>query len=101
VILVLVLTLLYHRAKLKQEDNLEVKYVHLDVEDEESIKRAKDVIEREEGRLDVLINNAGTPLFLDHTSYTPLRLEPTRLRVPLSSCAPSTIPSVLAQINDY
>ncbi|KAM6497362.1 hypothetical protein JOM56_007835 [Amanita muscaria] len=40
--------------------NLDVKYVHLDVTDVESIKAAKATIEKDEGRLDVLVNNAAT-----------------------------------------
>ncbi|KIL69019.1 hypothetical protein M378DRAFT_7779 [Amanita muscaria Koide BX008] len=44
-------------TKLRQ-GNLDVKYVHIDVTDIESIKAAKDAIEKDEGRLDVLVNNA-------------------------------------------
>ncbi|KAF9063954.1 hypothetical protein BDP27DRAFT_1393838, partial [Rhodocollybia butyracea] len=47
------------QAKLKAEHGVEVKYVQLDVTDEKSILAAKALIEKEEGRLDVLVNNAG------------------------------------------
>ncbi|KAL0573537.1 hypothetical protein V5O48_008423 [Marasmius crinis-equi] len=48
------------QEKLKKEHNLDVKFVQLDVEDLKSIEAARDVIEKSEGRLDVLVNNAGT-----------------------------------------
>ena len=44
--------------KLRKE-NLDVAFVHLDVTNIETINAAKDVIERSEGKLDVLVNNAG------------------------------------------
>ncbi|KAK1228077.1 hypothetical protein PQX77_008902 [Marasmius sp. AFHP31] len=47
------------QKKLKDEHNLDVQYVELDVTSEGSIKQARDVIEKEEGKLDVLVNNAG------------------------------------------
>ena len=47
------------RQKLKTEHGLDVKFVHLDLHDIKSIEAAKDTIEKEEGRLDVLVNNAG------------------------------------------
>jgi len=47
------------RAKLKSEDNLDVKYVQLDITDVNSVQAAKKVIESAEGKLDVLVNNAG------------------------------------------
>ncbi|KAL0574489.1 hypothetical protein V5O48_007464 [Marasmius crinis-equi] len=47
------------QEKLKKEDNLDVKFVLLNVEDKKSIEAARDVIEKAEGRLDVLVNNAG------------------------------------------
>ncbi|KAJ7641024.1 hypothetical protein FB45DRAFT_976103 [Roridomyces roridus] len=46
-------------AKLKQEKNLDVKFVQLDVTDDTSIKAAVSTIEKAEGKLDVLVNNAG------------------------------------------
>ncbi len=50
----------FGRAKLKDEYNLDVKLVQLDVTDAASIQAAKDTIEKAEGRLDTLVNNAGT-----------------------------------------
>ncbi|KAK1228078.1 hypothetical protein PQX77_008903 [Marasmius sp. AFHP31] len=47
------------QRRLKDEHHLDVKYVQLDVTSQESIKRARDAIEKEEGKLDVLVNNAG------------------------------------------
>ncbi|KAF8073572.1 hypothetical protein FPV67DRAFT_753723 [Lyophyllum atratum] len=49
------------QAQLKAED-LDVKLVQLDVTDLKSVAAAKDVIEKAEGRLDVLVNNAGVGL---------------------------------------
>ncbi|EKM79498.1 hypothetical protein AGABI1DRAFT_128650 [Agaricus bisporus var. burnettii JB137-S8] len=45
-------------AKLRQE-NLDVKTVKLDVTDLSTIVAAKELIEKEDGKLDVLVNNAG------------------------------------------
>lgn len=49
----------FGRAKLKDEYNLDVKLVQLDVTDAASIQAAKDTVEKAEGRLDTLVNNAG------------------------------------------
>jgi len=51
------------QEKLKK-DGLDVKLIQLDVTDLNSIKAAKDFIEKAEGKLDVLVNNAGAA-FLD------------------------------------
>lgn len=53
------LTLDTNRAKLKKEYNLDVKLVQLDVTDLQSVQKAKDTIEKAEGKLDVLVHNAG------------------------------------------
>lgn len=45
------------RAKLQ---GLDAKSVRLDVTDLATIAAAKDIIEKEDGKLDVLVNNAGT-----------------------------------------
>ena len=42
-------------------DELGVAFVHLDVNDEESVAAAAADLERREGRIDVLVNNAGIP----------------------------------------
>jgi NADP-dependent 3-hydroxy acid dehydrogenase YdfG len=42
-----------------KKDNLNVEYIHLDVTDQGSITAAREQIEQSEGRLDVLVNNAG------------------------------------------
>ncbi len=47
------------RAKLKQQHGLDVKYVQLDITDIASVRAAKEVIDKAEGRLDSLVNNAG------------------------------------------
>ncbi|KAF7290814.1 hypothetical protein MIND_01322500 [Mycena indigotica] len=46
-------------AKIKKEKNLDVKFVQLDVTDVSSIEAAVASIKKNEGRLDVLVNNAG------------------------------------------
>jgi len=46
-------------AKIKQEKNLDVKFVQLDVTDLASINAAVAKIKKDEGRLHVLVNNAG------------------------------------------
>ncbi|THU81635.1 NAD(P)-binding protein [Dendrothele bispora CBS 962.96] len=47
------------QQKLKTENNLNVKFVQLDITDIKSVQAAKDVIEKAEGKLDVLVHNAG------------------------------------------
>ncbi|KIK54326.1 hypothetical protein GYMLUDRAFT_48867 [Collybiopsis luxurians FD-317 M1] len=47
------------QTKLEKEHGVKVEYVHLDVKDQISILAAKEAIEKEEGRLDTLVNNAG------------------------------------------
>ncbi|PBK68537.1 NAD(P)-binding protein [Armillaria solidipes] len=47
------------QAKLKDEYNLDVKLVQLDITDAASVQAAKDTIEQAEGRLDTLVNNVG------------------------------------------
>jgi NAD(P)-dependent dehydrogenase (short-subunit alcohol dehydrogenase family) len=51
-------------VKTLKEKGVECSYVKLDVTDEQSIKAAASDIEKQYGRLDVLINNAG--IFLDN-----------------------------------
>ncbi|KAJ7445864.1 hypothetical protein FB451DRAFT_1538106 [Mycena latifolia] len=46
-------------AKIKKEKNLDVKFVQLDITDPASVKAAAAKIKKDEGRLDVLVNNAG------------------------------------------
>lgn len=58
------------REKLKNEHKLDVKFVRLDVTDDESIVAAKEYIERDAGHLDVLVNNAGAAL-LDNLPQHP------------------------------
>ncbi|KAK1228079.1 hypothetical protein PQX77_008904 [Marasmius sp. AFHP31] len=65
------------RKKLKDEHNLDIKYVQLDVtSDLESINRVRDAIEKEEGKLDVLVNNAGfVNGFVEPNELTPERMD--------------------------
>ncbi|KAJ7124654.1 hypothetical protein C8R43DRAFT_899066 [Mycena crocata] len=46
-------------AKIKKEKNLAVKFVKLDITDIATVNAAVAKIEKDEGRLDVLVNNAG------------------------------------------
>ncbi|KAJ7117978.1 hypothetical protein C8R43DRAFT_1036577 [Mycena crocata] len=46
-------------AKIKKEKGLDVKFVQLDITDIASVNAAVAKIEKDEGRLDVLVNNAG------------------------------------------
>ncbi|KAK7047853.1 hypothetical protein VNI00_006181 [Paramarasmius palmivorus] len=52
------------QQKLKNEHGLDVKFVQLDIHDIKSIEAARDTVDKEEGRLDVLVNNAGVA-FID------------------------------------
>ena len=45
-----------------EEEGLQPEFLPLDVDSEESIKSAKETVEKKYGRLDVLINNAGVLL---------------------------------------
>ena len=45
-----------------EEEGLHPEFLHLDVDSEESIKAAKETVEKKHGRLDILINNAGVLL---------------------------------------
>ena len=45
--------------RITNEENLPLKVIELDVDDEESAKNAIDAIIQEKGRIDVLVNNAG------------------------------------------
>ncbi|KAJ3533542.1 hypothetical protein NMY22_g7293 [Coprinellus aureogranulatus] len=60
------------QSALEKEGYKNVQFVQIDVDDAASIKSAKEVVEKESGRLDVLVNNAG--LFL-----RPLRLTYTEV----------------------
>ncbi|KAF7351581.1 hypothetical protein MSAN_01590600 [Mycena sanguinolenta] len=50
-------------AKIKKEKNLDVKFVQLDVTEIDSIEAAVAKIQKDEGRLNVLVNNAGISEF--------------------------------------
>ena len=51
------------RANLRKHGFDTVRYVRLDVTDITTIQAAKEKIEQAEGKLDVLVNNAGTFFF--------------------------------------
>ena len=46
-------------VKQLEEEGLQPEFLPLDVDSEESIREAKETVEKKYGRLDVLINNAG------------------------------------------
>ncbi|KAJ7060440.1 hypothetical protein C8F01DRAFT_1370061 [Mycena amicta] len=59
-------------AKLKKEKNLDVKFVQLDITDAASAEAAAAKIKRDEGRLDVLVNNAGVAqMEVPHSAIAP------------------------------
>ncbi len=49
----------YHDSEKLKKENLDVTFVLLDVTNIETIKATRDVIKNNDGRLDVLVNNAG------------------------------------------
>ncbi|CAK5284604.1 unnamed protein product [Mycena citricolor] len=59
-------------SQIKKEKGLSVKYVKLDVTDVSSIKAAVAQIEKDEGRLNVLVNNAGiSKMEVQHSAIEP------------------------------
>jgi NAD(P)-dependent dehydrogenase (short-subunit alcohol dehydrogenase family) len=62
-------------AKLKAE-GADARFVKLDVTDQESIRRAAEWIEKEFGRLDILINNAG----IAEWGFTPSNVDLAKVR---------------------
>ncbi|KAJ7054919.1 hypothetical protein C8F01DRAFT_1063413 [Mycena amicta] len=78
-------------AKLKKEKNLDVKFVQLDITDAASAEAAAAKIKRDEGRLDVLVNNAGK-LFTSRNScrsLIPHSKVVAQMEVPHSAIAPN------------
>ena len=57
--------------KLKNE-NINAKFVHIDICDQESIKRAAEQIQRDYRKIDILINNAAVHLEGEPPSKTPM-----------------------------
>ena len=53
------------REKLHADGLKTVKLVRIDVTDIATIQAAKETIDKEEGKLDVLVNNAGTYSHID------------------------------------
>ena len=51
-------------VKQLEEEGLQPEFLPLDVDSEESIRTAKETVEKKYGRLDVLINNAGILLYV-------------------------------------
>jgi len=66
------------QAKLHADGLDTVKYVHLDVTDFATIQVAKETINLAEGRLDVLVNNAGIGKLDENQNGTSLSLTPVR-----------------------
>jgi NAD(P)-dependent dehydrogenase (short-subunit alcohol dehydrogenase family) len=72
-----------HEAAQKlKESNLDVSFVVIDVNDQESIAHAATTVNEEYGRLDVLINNAG--VYLDQNEKL-LNMEPSILEGTMST----------------
>jgi NAD(P)-dependent dehydrogenase (short-subunit alcohol dehydrogenase family) len=72
-----------HQAAQKlKESNLDVSFVVIDVDDQESIAHAATTVNEEYGRLDVLINNAG--VYLDQNEKL-LNMEPSILEGTMST----------------
>ncbi|TFK40503.1 hypothetical protein BDQ12DRAFT_769845 [Crucibulum laeve] len=61
-----------------KKDGLDVKTVRIDVTDLASVAAAKDVIEKAEGRLDVLVNNAGISCMDENQNATDVSLDVVR-----------------------
>ena len=57
-------------------DGLEVAFLHMDVGDAASVQKAAEAVERNWGRLDVLINNAA--IFVDHDWDSPGAMPPPK-----------------------
>ncbi|KAJ7086828.1 hypothetical protein B0H15DRAFT_886667 [Mycena belliarum] len=68
-------------AKIKKEKNLDVKFVQLDVTDLASVEAAATKINQTEGRLDVLVNNAGIAEFAPDMSVTKPNLAAIRATI--------------------
>jgi NAD(P)-dependent dehydrogenase (short-subunit alcohol dehydrogenase family) len=66
------------QAKLHTDGLTTVKYVRIDVTDIASIQAAKETIDKEEGKLDVLVNNAGIAKMGENQNATSLSLTPVR-----------------------
>ena len=49
----------HHDSETFKKENLNVTFIRLDITNIETIKAAKDAIEKNDGKLDVLVNNAG------------------------------------------
>ncbi|RNB82131.1 SDR family NAD(P)-dependent oxidoreductase [Brevibacillus nitrificans] len=67
----------YEAAQKLQESTLDVSFLLLDVEREENIRQAATMVDELDGRLDVLINNAG--VYLDENE-TLLSMDPSLLK---------------------
>jgi len=66
------------QAKLYADGLNTVKYVRLDVTDLATIQAAKETIDQAEGKLDVLVNNAGVAKLEENQNATSLSLAPVR-----------------------
>ncbi|KAF8817079.1 NAD(P)-binding protein, partial [Phlegmacium glaucopus] len=66
------------QAKLHADGLKTVKYVNLDVTKPGTIEAAKETIDQAEGKLDVLVNNAGISKFGEDQNATSLSLAPVR-----------------------
>jgi len=66
------------QAKLHADGLNTVKFVRIDVTDLASIQAAKETIDRDDGKLDVLVNNAGIGKLEENQNATTISLSPIR-----------------------
>ena len=64
-------------VKQLEEEGFHPEFLHLDVDSEESIRAAKEVVEKKHGRLDILINNAGVLLRVRTTCFRSVSYPPS------------------------
>ena len=72
----------HEAVKKLKESNLDVSFVVMDVDNQESIRQAMDTVNEQYERLDVLINNAGG--YVDHNEKL-MAMDPSVLERPITT----------------